>query len=538
MNRLMSWGLASAIVILSFFVTINVLPERRPLEAAICNSDVPLGAVAPQRPEWCDHTGQYSIDTHHEGPNAWRDDFNHGNVHAKIPPAYAVGTANASACDILHWAHNNHWMIDYQGNNGEYPTLCGAWLRPNRTFRVQTDGTVVIEFEVASPIAGTRDSDELSDSWPEVIVSTAPAPTTLRANGTYLYEAFVGHWTFGCRMQQSRHPICALYEPSDGFAGGPTRQWEVNQNGGEVQDDWNGGPATPGSPVYNAWKGCDSRQDPDTACRNVHRLVLSNNRMQFYHLDSQTGQWVEGYGAVLEDNQLGNILNGPFYVYVGDFAYRISQDVVLRTHWDHLAVNPGLLSGSQPTPPTATPTRTATPRPGTATPTRTPTPRPATATPTPTGPLPSVTEDFESGGWSSGAGWTNAWNRTGYWVFSTITTRSAPQAGSQHVRLQSDASITRAFSLQDARSATLTFWAKADSWENGDGALVQISSDNRTWTTVSSFANGFDTNRYEQRQISLGQWAGQTTVYLRILGRMGRVGDYFYVDSIQITQAR
>src|SRR5688572_23616279 len=112
MNRLISWALAGAVVLLTFLVTINLLPDKQPLEAAICNNDVPLGGVAPQRPEWCDHTGKVSVDTHHEGSNAWVDDFNHGNEHAKISGAYRVGTANGDACDILHWAHNNHWMID------------------------------------------------------------------------------------------------------------------------------------------------------------------------------------------------------------------------------------------------------------------------------------------------------------------------------------------------------------------------------------------------------------------------------------------
>jgi hypothetical protein len=303
-----------------------------------------------------------------------------------LASSYARGKANGSACDIVHFAHNNHWMADIQGNNGQYPTLCAAWMRPDRTFTVQPGGVLVIEFEVASPIAGTRNVDGISDAWPEFTVTTDPTPGNLRANGTYLYETFAGHWTFGCRMQQSKHPICALYEPADGFAGGPTRQWEINQNGGEVAAEENGGPPAPGSPIDRAWVGCTSTQDPDTICRNKHRVELSKDGIKLFV------NGVPGYSATFINDDMDTLLGGPFYVYFGDFAYRIEQDTVVRFHWDRLAINPELL-GAAPAPTstsTSTPTSTATPTrtpSSTSTPTRTPT---STATPTLT-PTPTST---------------------------------------------------------------------------------------------------------------------------------------------------
>jgi hypothetical protein len=365
-------GIAASIAMLGTGILVSRGGE--PANAAICSAEVPLGALAPAVPEWCKAPLVGGSDTHQEGANSWVDEFNHGQSHAGLSGAYVEGQVG-DAIDVIHFQHNQHWMADIQGDNGQWPTLGAAWIRPNRTFTPE-GGKVVVEYEVAGPIAGTRDVNGLSDSWPEVVLTTAPTSSKLRQNGTYLYESFAGYWTFGCRMQQSQHPICALYEPADGYAGGPTRQWEVNQNGGDVTFDWGGDPSTPG--LAGVWKGCNSVEDPDTLCRNKFRMELTASEMKLF---------VNGtlyYHAGFMDTQMSNVLNAPggFYVYFGDFAYRIEQDVVVRFHWDRIAVNAGGGGGTTPPPPTNTaePTSTPTQTP-TATPTRTSTAAP-TATPT------------------------------------------------------------------------------------------------------------------------------------------------------------
>jgi hypothetical protein len=354
--------IALGLLVSAVFATFSKSQVSDSVHAAVCFQEPPLGAIPPARPAWCEQPLAAGRDTHNAGPNAWLDEFNHGQDHAGLSPAYAHGEANGGGLDVLHFAHQDHWMVDIQGDNGTYPTLGAGWLRPNRSFRPGPDGQTVIEFEVAGPIAGTRGVDGLSDSWPEVVLSTLSSPTFLRANGTYLYENFVGGWTFGCRMQQSKQPICALYEPANGFAGGPTRQWEINQNGGEVASESGGHPSI--GNLGQVWKGCTSTQDPDSACRNKFRLELLPTSVTLYV------NGVQYYRADLIDSKLGNILNAPqgFYVYFGDFAYRISQDVVVRFHWDRLAVNPELIGGA-PSSPTPSSTPSPSPLPSTVTPT-------------------------------------------------------------------------------------------------------------------------------------------------------------------------
>lgn len=357
----------------------------------------PLGSLPPAAPIDCLLPLASGPPTFVEGPNAWLDLWNHHLTNADLGSGYVQGVIGGATA--LHFRHADHWMVDIRADTGQFPTLAAAWMRPNRTFKPH-NGLTVIEMEVAVPIAGTRDIDQLSDSWPELVLSTANAPTSTnpwgspwRQNGTYLYEAFPHAPAFGCRMQQSRHPICAYYRQNvpgtPNFAGGPDRLWEINQNGGDVITEFGGDPTI--ANLGAAWATCSSVDDPDVVCRNVFRFELTPNRVKIFVKRPTASAYTLYYDATLIDSALGTILNAPlgFYVYFGDFAYRITNDTVIRFHWDRLSVNPEQLSDGTPTP-TPTPTSSPSPTP-TASPTATATAT-ATASPTPTpSPTPTVT---------------------------------------------------------------------------------------------------------------------------------------------------
>ena len=155
--------------------------------------------------------------------------------------------------------------------------------------------------------------------------------------------------------------------------------------------------------------------------------------------------------------------------------------------------------------------------------------------PPPTGGPTSVTETFESGNWSGGTGWTaGSWTRSGSTSYSTVTTSSGPQSGSRHVQLRANAGITRTLNLSGMTNPTLTFWSKGSSWESSDRASVQVSTNGSSWTTLATYSNTSGYTTYQQRQFSLSQWAGQSTLYMRFLGQMSASSDYFYLDSITI----
>jgi hypothetical protein len=485
-------------------VVVPNLPDEFSLGVALagaCTSQTPMGAVSPSRPIWCEALAP-GRDTHTEGTNSWVDGFDHGQTFADLNPRYVEGFFGNG--DALHFQHNNHWMVDIESHGSG--ALIGAWMRPNRTFRLQSDGTLVVEFEVATPIADTRENGSLSDSWPELVISTAPAPpgiqewgSALRRNGTYLYEAFPGYWTFGCRMQQSKHPICALYMDDYGTAGTkPSRRWEINQNGGEVSFERGGGP---GGLAPDAWKGCNTTQDPDVVCRNKFRWEIRADEVKLYSNGTLF------YHAGLINTEMNNILRAQngFYVFFGDFAYRFEPGRALRFHWDRVAINPA--GGTTPPPPTATPTRTPI-----ATPTRTPVPTPGT-TPAPTiGPATgTVTFDDKAGqnqalngqypanaiDWGS-----NNWYHSG--PYERLTTKSVSFNGggstSKSFRLVTPRKLVRLQAYNGGDTTTTVTLACAGQPTRttaiSAGQLVTITTN---WTgtcstvTVSS-SNGWDTN--------------------------------------------
>ena len=292
-----------------------------------------------------------AVDTAQRGPNTWVDNFEHGATMGLLPSSYVQGHLGPSGVS-KHFIHLNHWMVDIRSDSGTFPTLLAAWLRPAQTFRPKADGTTVIEFEVATPIAGTRNVGAISDSWPEFAITTSPAPpgmfpwgSPFLRNGTYFYEAFGTHDVMGCRMQQSRQVICAFYGAGSDGAGAPDREWEINQNGTDVVDGTEvGGGMAPSS----VWAGCTSADDPDTVCRNTFRITLTATTVRM-EVKRPGGVFVEFYRSTpcndragCATGQMGRILNasGGFYVYFADFAYRIENNQVIRFHWDRLAVNP------------------------------------------------------------------------------------------------------------------------------------------------------------------------------------------------------
>ena len=194
-----------------------------------------------------------------------------------------------------------------------------------------------------------------------------------------------------------------------------------------------------------------------------------------------------------------------------------------------------LIPQTVPATPTPTPTYTPTP---TNTPTHTPTPTP-THTPAPTNtpthtPTPTITvvawDDFESAGWSGGAGWSGAWVRSGD---SSVTTSGTAHGGRYHLRLRSNTGVaSRTVNMAGRTGARLQFWWKANSFEAGETATVEIYDG--AWRTVLTVVDGQDTNVYQYADIDLSGYQMISNFQVRFQANMSGTGDYFYVDDIQI----
>jgi len=312
-------------------------------------SVVPLGALPGQPfPIWCYDPMEGDAPTFVNGANSWVDDFNHGASLTELGTGYRTFEVG-SIGRTRHWRHADHWMVDVEGNDadGSPPYDFGAaMMRPDRTFRA-VNGTLVVEAEVAAGVV-----DYQGIVWPELVVTTAAAPTQLRPNGTYVYEAFPNHWTVGCRLQADGAPTCALLDNS--AAGDSTaRVWEIshfqcgNTQGPFCTQKFGGHPSV----VPNVHRFCQGT-DPDTNCRDRFRWEISTDKLTIYVNGTK---YMEHSGFPPGIRIPAALLNNDVYVYFGDFLFK-SGHPVTRFHWDRIAINPNAPAGPPPPVPTPTPT--------------------------------------------------------------------------------------------------------------------------------------------------------------------------------------
>ena len=207
-------------------------------------------------------------------------------------------------------------------------------LRPDRSFRFE-NGKFILEADVA---AGHEAYDV--NAWPELVVSTAERPEGFTPGASrYGYDMFPGHWTLGCRLQESRRPVCALRDDTGDFASGKAsnRVWEMSWFQ-EVGSHVFGGTEFEGRGDY--WRQC-TLEDPDEKCRDRFRLELTRTSLTLYvngiKYFEQTGIPPLPLAFVEAD----------LYPYFASVSIQHDADTI-RYHWDRIAVNPG-------TPPTAAP---------------------------------------------------------------------------------------------------------------------------------------------------------------------------------------
>lgn len=294
-------------------------------------SDTPLGALPPAIPIWCTKPTS-GPSTYTEGSNSWLDEFGHGLSNADMGEGYEVFESEGSILRSQHFRHNNHWMVDVAGhgrNPDEGPpwNLGGATMRPERSFRF-VNGKLVVEVDMAAGI-----DEYAGNAWPEIVVTTAPAPTGQVVDNLYSYGIFGGHWTVGIRLQSSRVPIAALYDNTGRGVGDGGRVFEIAfwLDGG-AQEVFGGGPF---GELDAAWRVCQGT-DPDKNCRDRFRWELTRDTLALY---VNGVRYMEHRGLPPESQLPDALLKGEVYVYFSSWIYRPEADTV-RFHWEQIAINP------------------------------------------------------------------------------------------------------------------------------------------------------------------------------------------------------
>jgi hypothetical protein len=305
-------------------------PAAAPAGDCPWGDKTPSGALPPALPIWCTPLAR-GASTVTNGANSWVDDFNHNLSNAEMGDGYRVfENQGASVYRTEHFRHNDHWMVDVSGVDGDGPgpwNFGGGAVRPDRSFTFQ-DGKLVVEADAAAGI------DEYGGSaWPEIVVTAAPAPSGL-VDESYAYGMFKGYWTVGCRLQSSRQPICAMYDDTGRGPGDGGRRFEISffQHEGAAQV-FGGGPFSP--ETDKAWRVCH-QTDPDLNCRDRFRLELSRDTVT---LSVNGTKYMEHRGLPADKQLPDALLQGDVYVYFASWINK-PEAPVTRFHWDRLAVNP------------------------------------------------------------------------------------------------------------------------------------------------------------------------------------------------------
>jgi len=145
-----------------------------------------------------------------------------------------------------------------------------------------------------------------------------------------------------------------------------------------------------------------------------------------------------------------------------------------------------------------------------------------------------ATENFNTGTWTGGTGWTDNWTHSGN---ADVTGSGTPYEGSYHLRLRgSDGLAQRSVDLSHQSDIHLRFYAKVNSfdWFSDDEAICQVSSDGVAWTTVETWDWEDSDNMYHYCDINLATFEMTSRFWIRFDANMDSANDYFYVDKIDI----
>jgi hypothetical protein len=155
----------------------------------------------------------------------------------------------------------------------------------------------------------------------------------------------------------------------------------------------------------------------------------------------------------------------------------------------------------------------------------------------PTCPILLATEDFESGTWSGGTGWSDAsWTVTGD---AALLTTEAPHAGVWHARLRRvTGKIQRRVRRRNASNVHLTLWAKVSSFEDTDRADVKVSLGGGVFATVKTFTAADSDDLWHLVDLDLSALALPTTFKVVFDANMSAVDDRLYIDDIRVDGVR
>jgi len=141
------------------------------------------------------------------------------------------------------------------------------------------------------------------------------------------------------------------------------------------------------------------------------------------------------------------------------------------------------------------------------------------------GPVVLASDDFASGTWGGGSGFTSSWVRSG---------DTALSEGGARLR-RSTGDIQRTVNVAGVTGLSLSFQSAVASFESNDTAVVRVSTNGgSSWTTVKTFGQADSNSTWTPNVIDLSQFDGASTLTVRFDANMNATTDYFFVDDVTV----
>jgi hypothetical protein len=164
-------------------------------------------------------------------------------------------------------------------------------------------------------------------AWPEIVMTTAAAPSARETNGWYAAGLFGGSPAIGCALPSDRLSECRVYD-----ADKITANLNGHASAGAALA-FGGAPMT--DAMRQAWRLCGPT-DPDAACRDRFKIVLERDAVTIF---VNGIRYMEHRGLPPASQLPAELLSSPVYVYFASWAY-LAQRTVVRVHWGSIAINP------------------------------------------------------------------------------------------------------------------------------------------------------------------------------------------------------
>jgi hypothetical protein len=148
-----------------------------------------------------------------------------------------------------------------------------------------------------------------------------------------------------------------------------------------------------------------------------------------------------------------------------------------------------------------------------------------------------ASDNFDSGGFSGGSGWTGGWTQTN----SPQVTTGSTQGGSHKAQLNQTDAMYRQVNLSSVYDASVRFYVRTSgSWTTSDRLYLETSPDGSSWTTratygISGSGQTVISSSYSNPSVSITPLVGDSSAYVRFRTNTGGSTRYAFIDTVTIT---